>query len=198
MALSVLQWNANGLRGHKDQLKNYLNNTPNLPDIVCVQETILKEKVQVPKIEGYDAVRKDCLIHQKGGLVIYIKIGLTFTVLNVEDIINVEIQGIEIKTEIGHLKIYNVYLPPGHNINKEDLQKIFINKRTIMVGDFNAHNKSWGCTKNNSRGNIIEEIIAKLNMVVLNTGQATFIKSNQSNNNSVIDLSVCSQDIALT
>src|SRR5688572_21655217 len=125
MSLSIMQWNANGLRGHKDQLKHYLGTTPNPPDVVCVEETNLKEKVQVPKIKGYNATRKDCLIRQKGGLVIYIKIGLNFTVLNVEDIVNFEIQGIEIKTEIGHLKIYNVYLHPDHKLSKENLQKIF-------------------------------------------------------------------------
>jgi len=197
MSLSIMQWNAHGLRCHKDQLKHYLISTSNQPDILCVQETFLKEKMQVPKIEGYDTIRKDCISHQKGGLVIYIKIGLNSKVLDIEDIIHIEIQGIEIKTEIGHLKIYNVYLPPGHNVSKKDLQKIFINKRTLMVGDFNAHNKVWGCSYNNFRGNTVEEIVTESNMVILNTGQITRINSNQSKANSVIDLSICSQDLGL-
>src|SRR5688572_4796057 len=110
MALTVLQWNANGLRGHKDQLKNFLVNVPSPPDVVCIEETLLKPKRNPPKIDGYNVVRKDCTTNTKGGLVIYIKVGINFTLLDIEDNPNIEIQGIEIKTSNGHLKIFNTYI----------------------------------------------------------------------------------------
>ena len=65
------------------------------------------------------------------------------------------------------------------------------------MGDFNAHNQMWGCSLTKSRGRILEEILIERDMVILNTGQATRITSNQSSNISVIDLSICSRDIAL-
>jgi len=197
MTLSVLQWNANGLRGHKDQLINFLTNVINPPDVVCVEETLLKAKTQAPKINGYNVIRKDCTSNKKGGLVIYIKVGLNFTVLNTEEVLNTEIQGIEVKTINGHLKIFNTYLSPSHTLAKEEIAKLFTHKRALIVGDLNAHSKLWGCPYTKPRGKIIEEILAEKNMVVLNTGKATYITSNQLNNNSVIDLSICSQDIAL-
>src|SRR5688572_12401941 len=197
MALSILQWNAHGLRGHKDQLKHFLTNTQNPPDVICVEETFLKAQTPIPKIDGYNLIRKDCNTNERGGLAIYIIVGLNFNVLDVEEINNAEIQGIEILTINGHLKIYNMYLSPSHEFCKEDLQKMFVSKRAIIVGDFNAHNKLWGSSQINKRGKIVEEILTEKNMVVLNTGQATYITSNQSKNKSVIDLCICSQDIAL-
>jgi ribonuclease HI len=197
MALSIMQWNARGLRCNKDQLKHFLLNTPTPPDVLCIEETFLKEKALTPKLENYNSIRKDTTTKGHGGLIIYIKVGLNFNVLEVEEIPNIEIQGVEITTLNGHLKIYNTYIPPEHNITKENLQKLFPNKRAILVGDYNSHNTWWGCTKNNIRGKLIEEILVENNMVVLNTGQATHITSNQSKLNSVIDLSISSLDLAL-
>src|SRR5688572_12553658 len=88
-------------------------------------------------------------------------------------------------------------MTPSYKFNKEDIQDIFPHKRSILVGDFNAHNKLWGCSETNKRGKIIEEILTENDLVVLNTGQATHITSNQSNSHSVIDLSISSQDVAL-
>jgi ribonuclease HI len=197
MALSILQWNARGLRCNKDQLKHFLINTPNPPDVLCIEETFLKEKALTPKLENYNSIRKDRTTKGHGGLIIYIKVGLNFNVLDVEEIPDIEIQGVEITTINGHLNIYNTYLSPSHNFTKENLQNLFPNKRTILVGDYNSHNTWWGCTKNNARGKLIEEILIENNMVVLNTGQATTISSIQSKTNSVIDLSISTRDLAL-
>ena len=48
--------------------------------------------------------------------------------------------------------------------------------------------KCGGCSLTKSRGRILEEILIERDMVILNTGQATRITSNQSSNISVIDL----------
>src|SRR5688572_6751693 len=158
---------------------------------------LLKRLIQSPKLDGYNIIRKDCLSNERGGLAIYIKVGLNFNVLDVAEIPNIEIQGIEINTVNGHLKIFNSYMTPSYRLDKEDIQDIFPHKRSILVGDFNAHNKAWGDSETNKRGKFVEEILTENNLVVLNTGQATHITSNQSNSNSVIDLSISSQDIAL-
>ena len=197
MALTIFQWNARGLRGNKEQLKNYILKACIPPDVICVEETFLKDQIQSPKLDGYNIIRKDCLSNERGGLAIYIKVGLNFNVLDVAEIPNIEIQGIEINTLNGHLKIFNSYITPSLKFKKEDIQRIFPHKRSILVGDLNAHNKLWGCSETNFRGKIIEEILIENNLVVLNTGQATHITSNQSNTHSVIDLSISSQDVAL-
>ena len=197
MALTILQWNARDLRGNKDQLTNYILKACIPPDVICVEETFLKDQIQSPKLDGYNIIRKDCLSNEKGGLAIYIKVGLNFNVLDVTEIPNIEFQGIEINTLNGHLKIFNLYITPSYKFKKEVIQGIFPHKRSILVGDLNAHNKIWGCSETNFRGKIIEEILIENNLIILNTGQATRITSNQSNSHSVIDLCISSQDVAL-
>ena len=197
MALTILQWNARGLRSNKDQLKNFILKACIPPDVICVEETFLKNLNQSPNLDGYNIIRKDCVSNERGGLAIYIKVGLNFNVLDVAEIPNIEIQGVEINTLNGHLKIFNSYITPSYKFKKEDIQEIFPHKRSILVGDFNAHSKLWGCSETNNRGKIIEEILIENNLIVLNTGQSTHITSNQSNCHSVIDLSISSQDVAL-
>src|SRR5678816_4718859 len=91
MALIILQWNARGLRGNKNQLKNYILRTHTPPDVICVEETFLKDKIQSPKLDGYNIIRKDCLSNERGGLAIYIKVGLNFNVLDVAKIPNLSL-----------------------------------------------------------------------------------------------------------
>src|SRR5688572_32866409 len=61
MALTILQWNARGLRGNKEQLKNFILKACIPPDVVCVEETFLKDQHESPKLDGYNIIRKDCL-----------------------------------------------------------------------------------------------------------------------------------------
>ena len=68
MELTILQWNARGLRGNKDQIKNYLLKACIPPDVICVEETFLKDQIQSPKLDGYNIIRKDCLSNERGGL----------------------------------------------------------------------------------------------------------------------------------
>ncbi len=101
--------------------------------------------------------------------------GITFNVLDVDEFPNIEFQGIEIKTISGHLKNFHSYITPSYKFKIEDIRKTFPHKRSIIVGDLNAHSRLWGCSESNKRGKIIEEILTENNLVVLNTGQPTRI-----------------------
>ena len=149
MAIVVAHWNIRGLRANIYQLRNYLDQTRISPDILCLQETFLKEKYQTPKFENYNVIRKDFTKHSRGGLATLIKTGISFTVLNIDEIENVEVLGIKIKTETGHLEIVNTYIAPENKVTKTQIEKIFPLKRAIVLGDFNTHSKSWGCTNAN-------------------------------------------------
>lgn len=62
MALYIMQWNCNGLRGHEDQLRNVLVNTGNTADpaaILCVEETFLNIHNQSPRLDGYNIIQKE-------------------------------------------------------------------------------------------------------------------------------------------
>ena len=59
--------------------------------------------------------------------------GLNFNVLDVADIPNIEIQGIEINTLNGHLKIFNSYITPSYKFKKGDIQEIFNIKDQFLL-----------------------------------------------------------------
>lgn len=76
-------------------------------------------------------------------------------------------------------------------------QNIPTSQNNHSGGHERAQHKLGG-SKNNALGNIIKEIITEHNLTVINTGQATRVLTNQSNSNSVIDLSIITQDLALS
>src|SRR6218665_1670308 len=184
-AVVVAHWNIRGLRANFYQLRNYLNETRYSPDIVCLQETFLKAKMNTPNFDNYNVVRKDYVKHSKGGLAILIRTGISFTILDIVQIENAGILGIKIKTENGHLEIINTYIAPENKIAKTDFEKFFPLKRAIILGDLNAHSRSWGCTNANERGHILEEVINDRLLTVLNTGQPTHISSINSKTQSL-------------
>ena len=55
-AVVVAHWNVRGLRANLYQLRNYLNETSYSPDIICLQETFLKEKIKTPNFSNYNVV----------------------------------------------------------------------------------------------------------------------------------------------
>ena len=65
-----------------------------------------------------------------------------------------------------------------------------------IVGDFNAHSTLWGCTKVDRRGKIIEDLITKSNLCILNSASTTYVHP-ATGSVSAIDLSMCSPDIFL-
>jgi len=65
----------------------------------------------------------------------------------------------------------------------------------ILVSDINAHNTMWGSDKTDTRGKLIENILDKDELILLNNGKPTHF--NQYNGKtSEIDLSIASSSIA--
>jgi len=60
----------------------------------------------------------------------------------------------------------------------------------ILLGDFNAHSMSWGCSNNESKGKMIEDLLLQHNLSRMNDGSATYLSS-ASGSQSAIDVSMC-------
>src|ERR1700733_14195540 len=196
MALKIMQWNARGIRTNINELKNFIIKTTNKPDIICIEETNLKDKDNL-RIEGYLALRHDNPTRQIGGLAMLIREGINHTLLQIDNNTEMEYMGVEINTNHGKIKIINVYASPTREINKQDLETLFPDRRAIAVGDFNAHHKLWKSTINNARGKDLEEVVQERDLVVLNTGQPTLNPTVNTRTNSVIDLAIVTRDMAL-
>ena len=74
---TIIQWNANGIVAHLPELKLFLSRQVVLPDIICVQESLLNTKNTKFKIKGYHIERAD-RDGRDGGLATCIKEGLSY------------------------------------------------------------------------------------------------------------------------
>ncbi|GFY78273.1 RNA-directed DNA polymerase from mobile element jockey [Trichonephila inaurata madagascariensis] len=75
--------------------------------------------------------------------------------------------------------ICNVYLPPNAPLNFRELQELIdqLPSPFILLGDFNAHHLLWGCQDVNSRGKVVEKLLAELDLTLLNDGSNTYFHS---------------------
>ncbi|GFQ96658.1 putative tick transposon [Trichonephila clavata] len=94
--------------------------------------------------------------------------------------------------------ICNVYLPPNTPLNFRELKELIdqLPSPFLLLGDFNAHHLLWGCQDVNSRGKVVEKLLAELYLTLLNDGSNTYFHS-PTQSFSVIDLSICSPSLLL-
>ena len=94
------------------------------------------------------------------------------------------------------ITICNVYLP-HFTWTRNDLEHLISQLPTpyLILGDFNAHNPLWGSNHRDPRGKIVEDIINDNDLVLLNTGENTYLNS-RSNSFSAIDLAFCTPQIS--
>lgn len=120
MVLSILQWNARSLIANGQELKQFIEESPVKPDIICVQETWLKPSLDFI-IYGYTAVRKDRSSAIGGGVITFIQQYCNYRTICVEK--NLEMVIIEIWANKTKFKIVNFY-NPCQKITKEMLDII--------------------------------------------------------------------------
>jgi ribonuclease HI len=181
---------------HKSaEFKKFLQMADPKPDIICIQETWLKDKWTF-NIPGYMCIRRDRVTETSGGGCL-ILVRNTLQVNPVPLDTELEAQCIEINHINGKLKILNFY-NPGNNISVDQFTTLFRNLSNVIIcGDFNAHHNLWGGNHNDSRGNILEEVLDELDFVMLNDGTGTRYDSH-TKEMSALDLTFCSSNLAPT
>ena len=85
---------------------------------------------------------------------------------------------------------------PSENLNIALLSRLIDQLPTpfFICGDFNGHSITWGCDKNNSQGDIIDDFITDNNICLLNDGSYTYLHP-ATGTFTVFDLSLFSPDI---
>jgi hypothetical protein len=70
----------------------------------------------------------------------------------------------------------NIYIP-NRDFSLDDIERIIqqLPNSFILVSDFNSHNETWGSYKSDHRRKIIDELLTKDNLMLLNNGQPTRI-----------------------
>ena len=140
--------NINRLLNKLDQLKLFLvNDSPSL-DVYCLSETFLTETINDSYlcIDGYTFVRKDSLHKRGGGLIMYVRDGISYK--RRKDLEGpIETLCIEIKYSNRYILLTSVYRPPNNDSDsiqhwlsnmEESMYTIYSeNKPTILMGDIN-------------------------------------------------------------
>ena len=66
------------------------------------------------------------------------------------------------------ITICNIYLPPNMNTDFIDNLVQQLPSPYILLGDFNAHHPMWGCSHQNIKGNLVEQLLLNHSLVLLN------------------------------
>jgi hypothetical protein len=206
---TLLQWNARSIRCHGSEFKKGIYELDDKPDIICIQETWLKNS-HFFKLNGYDFVRQDRKIDQSnggcgrnrpkskaGGCGVFVKHGLQVAIIDsVESDIEHQIMEIFSPEKVRKLYIINVY-NTNPKIGIDELNDIFDKVRfpVVFCADINGHNMLWGSEYVDHNGLVMDKIIENYDLVSLNDGTGTRVDPS-TGKISCIDITLVSRGIA--
>lgn len=192
--LDILQWNARSLIANGQELKYFIDNFNEKPKLVCIQETWLKAELSFV-IPGYVALRKDRET-AGGGCATFVLQGVQYREKNIQsdyECVVTEVWGVK-----GSLSVVNFY-NPCQALDADKLDQIMEQVRppVVWIGDFNAHNPLWGSKNKDRNGIVVEDMLDKHNLVIINDGRPTRCQVG-SGRFSHLDLAFTSAEIART
>ena len=182
----IMQWNARSLIANGQELKHMLDGLEHKPEIICIEETWLKPRLDF-KIPGYKCERKDRENIVGGGCATFIRNGIQYRRIEMNTVLECVIT--EVWTDRGKITCINL----EDSYFQEIVDKISV--PVVWVGDFNAHNELWGSKKKNRNGKIVEDFIDKNQLVVLNDGRPTWFRTSRAVPSS-IDITIASAELA--
>lgn len=170
-------------------------------DVCIVCETWLKDGTNF-KIRGYNTYthnRSDGY----GGVAVITKNKYTAQQVPVPSLEPIEVLELTLEHRNETYTFTSIYIPPAISNSQiatkfKDLFQKYANRpRLFLGGDFNAHHSLWDLNTTNSdaRGNILAHEITHSNLVLLNDGNPTYFRYNNSSS-AALDLSIISQDYA--
>ncbi len=192
-SLTILQWNAQSLPAHGDELQHYLDSSINAPSVICIQETWLTKDKDYELLGYKEAARVDRETGY-GGVAIYVRTEVPHRKINIKS--SLECCAVEIiKSKGKSLAICNIY----HAESSLDETLLSMVRRqlpnqVLFVGDYNSHNELWGGRKTDRKGKVLESFIDEHGFVLLNDGRGTRLAPNGST--SALDLSFTTPRVA--
>ena len=173
---NILQWNIRGYQSNFEELKSAIRKFQG-PSCICLQETF--HGVQVPfapsqytMVPGTAIAPPASGVRPSRGLITLVNRETPFYVLD----INTELEVLAIRINIGkEFTVCNIYISPTENVSTQQIRLLIDQLPTpfILLGDFNARSELWGEPLTNSRGRLIEDILATTDLSLLNDGSPT-------------------------
>jgi len=192
---NILQWNIRGLQANRDELNILLSNFN--PILVSLQETFLKpDKIATFKnysLYSLPSEEFNGTIH--GGIAILVNSAVPHSQIQ----LNTSLQAIAIRATCHKtICVCSIYLSPSSKFNVNDVDNLITQllPPILLLGDFSAHSSLWGCSKTNVRGKLVEDILLKHNVSLLNDGSYTYLHP-ATGSLSAIDLSIATPSLYL-
>lgn len=195
-SFSICQWNCRSAISNKNNLEYIL--AQNKIEIALLSETWFKPG-SVITFTGYKIVRQDRQ-DGRGGVAILVKSGVRFEeVKSIKPVEFLSFTAVSLKLKNGSfIHLVSVYVRPKVSISVQQWNQFIqsIPRPFILAGDFNAHHSCWGCEITDGYGARLLEAMNDSQLIYLNDGSPTLVKSVFSLNESAIDLTWCTADLA--
>lgn len=187
MTLRIMEWNANGLNQHKNELQCLLE-SENI-DICLISETHFT-KQSYTKFKNYSVYHT---IHPsnnaRGGSAIIIRDKIEHWEERQTSLEEFQATTVTINMNNSRVSFTSVYSPPRHTIKCEQyIQLINMHKyKFVMGGDFNAKHIQWGSRLSTTKGKELLKAIQHTGCDVTSTGTPTYWPTDPSKTPDLID-----------
>ncbi|MEW8547866.1 MAG: endonuclease/exonuclease/phosphatase family protein, partial [Candidatus Thiodiazotropha sp.] len=153
----IIQWNCRGLKPNYNEILLLLSLLR--PNVFCLQETFLKpeDNIVFKGYNLYNYIYEDGHKPSGGSSIL-----VNSTCPQREIKLSTNLQAVAVSVSLDkEITICSVYIPPNYALQSHQLDSLLqqLPSPYLILGDFNGHNMLWGCTKNNTRGEIIENFL---------------------------------------
>ena len=190
----IVHWNCRGLKPNYNEILLLLSLLK--PSVFCLQETFLKQEDNI-NFKGFNLYNYIYTAGQKpsGGSSILVHSSYPQREIKLSTDLQAVAVSVSLEKEI---TICSLYIPPNFTLHPQHLNSLLeqLPSPYLLVGDFNGHNMLWGCSKNNVRGEIIENFIEANDLCLMNDKSHTYLHP-ATGTFSSLDLSLCHPSLIL-
>ena len=216
-SLSVLQWNAGGLRARSTELLHFLSSHP--VDLICIQESNLNSSYSF-RIPGFSVLRSDRThsrsgilssdaSHASGGVVIFVRQGLSFSELSTTSLSSLDpysdYVGVNISlNNSSSVSFLNVCAPPIRSSPTDGRTdsfspSILLSRNLFILGDFNCHHPLWDSRgTSDPRGEEVFDWVISSDLLPLNDPDTPTLLHRSSGSRSSPDISFAPSTLAFS
>ena len=215
-SLRILQWNAGGLRARSTELLHFLST--HSVDLICIQESNLNSSSSF-QIPGFSALCSDRThsrsgiffpdaMHASGGVVIFVRQGLSFSVLSTfslslldpySDYVGVSIS----LNNSSSVSFLTLYAPPICSFPTDGRTDFFSpsilssSRNLFILGDFKCHHPLWDSrgTFDPHREEVLDWVISS-DLLPLNNPDTPTLLHRSSGSRSSPDISFAPSSLA--
>lgn len=185
--LTILSWNADGLRGKRCELMDLVSDLS--INLLAICETRLTSNIKL-NFPGFVCYRADKHPSGRGqGVALLVKSNLQHSRIKVPVTQHMEVVGIELIMSNRKYLIISVYQSPNLKLIPKDLDLLFdLGDHVLIMGDFNARHSHWFGHAHNTNGKLLFNHMIDNDFTIHAPSDATLVHYNDRSTPSLPDL----------